>query len=236
MSNPNQPPGIDKVEGLVSGVSFIPKKDMLLIGSRSFKAQMQEEPEDKLVAAAQSGDLAAFNQLVNLYQQRVFNLAYRMLNESEAAADAAQDTFFQAYRALHQFRGGSFKSWLLRIASNICYDRLRVRTRRPTTSLDEMVAEAEKVGGSDLAILEDEDGDPVEHATRRELARELALALQSLPEDQRIAVILSDVQNLSYEEIGTITGASLGTVKSRISRGRLKVREYLHKNQGTFSQ
>lgn len=192
---------------------------------------MQEEPEDLVVAAAQRGELAAFNQLVTNHEQRVYNLAYRMLNDAEAAADATQDAFFQAYRALAQYRGGSFKSWLLRIASNICYDRLRSRNRRPTTSLDAMIEEAEKVGGTDLGLLEDPQSDPVDFATRRELARELAQALQSLPDEQRIVVILSDVQGMSYDEIVYITGASLGTVKSRISRGRLKIREYLHKSK-----
>ncbi|MDB5081046.1 MAG: polymerase subunit sigma-24 [Chloroflexi bacterium] len=192
---------------------------------------MQEEPEDFVVAAAQRGDLAAFNQLVTNHEQRVYNLTYRMLNDAEAAADATQDAFFQAYRALSQYRGGSFKSWLLRIASNICYDRLRSRNRRPTTSLDAMIEEAEKVGGTDLGLLEDPKSDPLDFATRRELARELAQALQSLPEEQRVVVILSDVQGMSYDEIVYITGASLGTVKSRISRGRLKIREYLHKSK-----
>lgn len=192
---------------------------------------MQEEAEDKLVAAAQRGDLTAFNQLVTTHEQRVYNLAYRMLNEAEAAADATQDAFLQAYRALAQYRGGSFKSWLLRITSNICYDRLRARNRRPSTSLEALIEDAEKVGGSDLALLEDPQGDPVDHATRRELARELAQALQSLPEEQRVVVVLSDVQGMSYEEIVQITGASLGTVKSRISRGRLKIREYLQKTK-----
>jgi RNA polymerase sigma factor (sigma-70 family) len=192
---------------------------------------MQEEPEDFVVAAAQRGDLAAFNQLVTNHEQRVYNLAYRMLNDAEAAADATQDAFFQAYRALAQYRGGSFKSWLLRIASNICYDRLRSRNRRPSTSLDAMIEEAEKVGGSDLGLLEDPQSDPLDFATRRELARELAQALQSLPDEQRVVVVLSDVQGMSYDEIVYITGASLGTVKSRISRGRLKIREYLHKSK-----
>jgi RNA polymerase sigma factor (sigma-70 family) len=192
---------------------------------------MQEEPEDFVVAAAQRGDLAAFNQLVTKHEQRVYNLTYRMLNDAEAAADATQDAFFQAYRALAQYRGGSFKSWLLRIASNICYDRLRSRNRRPSTSLDAMIEEAEKVGGSDLGLLEDPQSDPLDFATRRELARELAQALQSLPDEQRVVVVLSDVQGMSYDEIVYITGASLGTVKSRISRGRLKIREYLHKSK-----
>ncbi len=192
---------------------------------------MQEETEDIVVVAAQRGELAAFNQLVVWHEQRVYNLAYRMLNDAEAAADATQDAFWQAYRALAQYRGGSFKSWLLRIASNICYDRLRSRSRRPTSSLDALIADAEQVGGSDLALLEDPQGDPVDHATRRELARELAQALRSLPDEQRLAVVLSDVQGMSYDEIVAITGASLGTVKSRISRGRLKMRDYIQKNK-----
>ncbi|HEX2912610.1 MAG TPA: sigma-70 family RNA polymerase sigma factor [Chloroflexia bacterium] len=201
---------------------------------------MQEDSEDKIVSDAQRGDLPAFNLLVTKHEQRVYNLAYRMLNDAEAAADATQDAFFQAYRALGQYRGGSFKSWLLRIASNICYDRLRARQRRPTTSLEALIEDAEEVGGSDLALLEDPQGDPIDHATRRELARELASALQSLPEEQRLVVILSDVQGMSYDEIVYITGASLGTVKSRISRGRLKIREYLQKSRellpGDFRQ
>ena len=183
------------------------------------------------MVAAQSGELTAFNELVTRHEQRVYNLTYRMLNDAEAAADATQDAFFQAYRALNQYRGGSFKSWLLRIASNICYDRLRARQRRPTTSLDALIEEAEQTGGADLSLLEDHASDPLNHATRHELARELAEAIQSLPEEQRLVVILSDVQGLSYDEITFITGASLGTVKSRISRGRLKIREYLHKNK-----
>jgi RNA polymerase sigma factor (sigma-70 family) len=193
---------------------------------------MQEEQEsEKLVAAAQAGSLAAFNDLVKLYESRVYNLAYRMLGDNEAAADATQDAFFQAYRALGQYRGGSFRSWLLKIATNICYDRLRSRKRHPTDSLNRIVEDAEEFGGSDQGILEDPAGNLEEVALRRELARDLADALLSLPEEQRVVVILSDVQGLSYEEITAITGVGLGTVKSRISRGRLKIREYMQKNR-----
>jgi len=184
--------------------------------------------EEEMAAAAQQGDLSAFNQLVVFYEQRVFGLAYRMLGENEAAADATQDAFFQAYKALAQYRGGSFKSWLLRIASNICYDRLRTRQRRPTTSLDELMAEAEEIGGSSLALLEDVGSDPSEKALRQETLREVALALEALPPEQKLVIVLSDVQGLSYEEIVQITGMSLGTVKSRLSRGRTKLREFLN--------
>lgn len=193
--------------------------------------QDEQDLDNKLVAAAQKGDLTAFNQLVALYEGRVYNLTLRMLGESAAAEDATQDSFLQAYRALSQYRGGSFRSWLLRIATNICYDRLRSRKRHPTDSLNRLQEEAEEMGGSSLALLEDPQGDLEETALRRELARDLALALQSLPEEQRVVVVLSDVQGLSYEEIASITGVSLGTVKSRISRGRLKIREFIQKNK-----
>jgi RNA polymerase sigma factor (sigma-70 family) len=193
--------------------------------------QDEQDLDNKLVAAAQKGDLAAFNQLVTLYETRVYNLAFRMLGEVAAAEDAAQDSFLQAYRALAQYRGGSFRSWLLRIATNICYDRLRSPKRQPTDSLNRLMEDAEETGGSDQSLLEDPQGDLEETALRRELARDLAQALQNLPEEQRVVVVLSDVQGLSYEEIAIITGVSLGTVKSRISRGRLKIREFIQKNK-----
>jgi RNA polymerase sigma-70 factor, ECF subfamily len=183
--------------------------------------------DDRLALAAQQGDLDAFNRLVESYEQRVYNLALRMLGNSEAAADATQDAFFQAYKAINQYRGGSFKSWLLRIASNICYDRLRSNKRKPSVSLDEMQETAEETGGSLLAILEDPNADPQSHAARHELMRELNHALNQLPEQQRLIVVLADVQGLNYEEIAEIAGCSLGTVKSRLSRGRTKLREYL---------
>lgn len=190
---------------------------------------------DKLVTAAQKGSLDAFNELVTCYEQRVYNLAYRLLGDSEAAADATQDTFFQAYRALNQYRGGSFKSWLLRIASNLCYDQLRVKARKPSSSLEAMMEEAEENGSSALSYMEEEGSDPQDHALRREMLREVGHALQDLPYEQRLVVVLSDVQGLSYEEIVEITHASLGTVKSRLNRGRLKLREILQSKVGTFN-
>lgn len=188
----------------------------------------------RLILAAQQGDLDAFNDLVTFYEQRVYNLCYRLLGDSEAAADATQDAFLNAYRGLSQYRGGSFKSWLLRIASNLCYDQLRAKARRPASSLEAMLAEAEETGGAALAWMEDEGADPQEHAMRHEMLREVSAALQELPYDQRLVVVLSDVQGLSYEEIVQVTNCSLGTIKSRLSRGRLKLREILHKNRELF--
>jgi len=200
-------------------------------GPAEVEANVEIARQEKLVQSAQQGDLAAFNELVICYQQRVYNLSYRLLDDREAAADAAQDTFIHAYRALGQYRGGSFKSWLLRIATNLCYDQLRAKVRRPSTSLEAILEEAEESGGVALGYMEDSGSDPQDHAMRHEMVREVGLALQQLPYEQRLIVVLSDVQGLSYEEIVEVTNCSLGTVKSRLSRGRLKLREHLQKNR-----
>jgi len=183
--------------------------------------------EALIIEAAHKGDLEAFNQLIALYQQRVFSLSYHILGENEAAADATQDTFLQAYKAFNQFRGGSIKSWFFRIASNICYDRLRTRKRRQTSSLDQLIEEAEQSGNSSFPILEHTDSDPEKSVINKEFLRELTIGLNSLPIEQKMVVVLSDIQGMNYEEISKITGTSLGTVKSRLNRGRTKLREFL---------
>ncbi|MBU0493280.1 MAG: sigma-70 family RNA polymerase sigma factor [Chloroflexi bacterium] len=178
--------------------------------------------ESALIAASQKGDTAAFNQLVWAYQERAYNLAYRMLGHPDQAADATQDAFFSAYRAIKGFRGGSFRAWILRIVSNACYDQLRRKQRRPTTSLDALFT------ATDEYPLSPSIGDgPEEQVLRRELWETVGAGLQTLPPDQREAVILRDIQGLDYDEIAQVTQVSLGTVKSRISRGRARLRDYL---------
>ena len=198
----------------VSGIIVI----MILGENRS----AVEQEEQRLIEAGQQGDVAAFNQLVRLYESRVFNLCYRVLGDSDSAADAAQDTFLAAYRNLHRFRGGSFRSWILRIATNTCYDVLRVQKRRPTISLDTLL-EAEESHFEPP----DPGSSPDEIAQQREFQREIQHCLAQLPDDQRVVVILSDIQGMPYNEIAEITGATLGTVKSRLSRGRARLRELL---------
>jgi RNA polymerase sigma factor (sigma-70 family) len=185
--------------------------------------QGENSEELRLVAAAQRGDGESFNALVRLYETRVYNLCFRMLGDGESAADATQDSFLSAYRNLRSFRGGSFRSWLLRIATNTCYDVLRARKRRPTTSIDAAFDDPD----APAFDLPDPQESPDDAALRRELGAEIQIALQSLPEDQRAMVVLSDIQGLAYEEIAAITGTNLGTVKSRLSRGRARLREFL---------
>jgi RNA polymerase sigma-70 factor (ECF subfamily) len=181
-----------------------------------------------LLSQSQTGDLDAFNLLVERYQHRLYTLCFRMLGDADEAADAVQDSFLAAYRNIHRFRGGSFVAWVVRIATNKCYDRLRARGRSLHTSLDRS-----NPGADEPALqLADPREQPDERVLRQDLARQLQQLLQDLPADQRLAIILSDVQGYSYEEIGDITGVPLGTVKSRISRGRARLRGALHGAQG----
>ncbi|HWQ13292.1 MAG TPA: sigma-70 family RNA polymerase sigma factor [Roseiflexaceae bacterium] len=182
------------------------------------------DEELRLVEAARRGDLESFNALVRLYEGRVYNLCYRMLGDADSAADAAQDTFLSAYRNLRSFRGGSLRSWLLRIATNACYDALRARKRRPTVSLETASDDEDETSPLQVA---DPAESPDDFALRRELAGAIQRGLATLPEDQRAVLILSDIEGLSYEEIAQVTGANLGTIKSRLSRGRARLRDVL---------
>jgi len=180
-----------------------------------------EEEESSLIQRSRGGDVAAFNVLVERYQRGLYNLCLRMLGSAAAAEDATQDAFIAAFRRLASFRGGSFRAWLYRIAANTCYDELRRRRARPTLSLDATVAE----GG--LAEMAGRGPSPARQVERQETVAAIQRALDALPPDQRLAVILCDVQGMDYAEISAVTGAPLGTVKSRIARARLRLRDLL---------
>jgi RNA polymerase sigma-70 factor (ECF subfamily) len=187
------------------------------------ESRLEKEMDEKaLIAATQRGEVPAFNQLVLTYQSMVYNLAYRILGDADAAADASQDTFLSAFRAIKKFRGGSFKAWLLRIATNASYDQLRYKQRRPTSPLEALLVETDHPS----SFTDPAEG-PEDYALRQELGGAIQAGLNTLPPDQRVALVLSDVQGLSYQEIAEVTRASLGTVRSRLSRGRAKLRDYL---------
>lgn len=177
----------------------------------------------RLVEAAKRGDLPSFNALVVRHERPVYAVCFRMLRDQMAAEDATQDCFLKAWSSIGSFRGGLFRPWLLRIAANRCYDVIRAKGRRPVDSLDAMPFEIEPEWSSQSRG----DEHPEEHAVRRELSRHLEQALAALPDDQRLAVILSDIEGRSYEEIAEIMGAAVGTVKSRLSRARAKLHESL---------
>ncbi len=179
--------------------------------------------ETRVIKEAQKGSVAAFNQLVMAYQGTAYNVAYRVIGNGDAAADACQEAFLKAYQAIKQYRGGSFKSWLLRIVTNACYDQMRYKSRRPATSLDDMTENSDDpseklVNGSER---------PEESILRGELNDLIQVGINHLPEDQRLILVLSDVQGFSYQEIAEIAGQPLGTIKSRLSRGRQRLRDFL---------
>ena len=185
--------------------------------------------EDNLIAAAQQGDVDAFNQLVLNYQQMAYNVAYRVIGNQNAAEDATQEAFLKAYRALDQFRGGSFKSWLLRITTNCCYDILRHKQRRPSSPIDDLVENEEHT-----TLLQADEEEPDDYLERQQLGELIQAGIQTLPEDQRIVVVMSDIEGLSYSEIAEATNVALGTVKSRLSRARAKLRDYLMERRELF--
>ena len=184
--------------------------------------------EAALIKSAQRGDAHAFNTLVLAYQSQAYNVAYRIMGDTAPAADATQEAFLSAYKSIKTFRGGSFKSWILRTVTNACYDALRYNKRRPATSLDELGADGEDDdGGNFEEFIPSSDESPADAAERGELRDAIARAALALPPDQRVTFVLSDIQGMSYEEIAEITQTTLGTVKSRLSRARAKMRDYL---------
>ena len=178
--------------------------------------------EQAVIEAARRGDLPAFNQLVLHYQGLAYNVAYRIMGDPDSAADATQDGFIKAFKKLNQYRGGSFKAWMLRIVTNTCYDALRARKRRPTSALEREDEDPEHDGR-----LQDTAERPEDYVLRQELGRTIQMAIEKLPPDQRTALVLADIEGLDYQEIAEATGAALGTVKSRLSRARAKVRDIL---------
>jgi RNA polymerase sigma-70 factor (ECF subfamily) len=183
-----------------------------------------------LVARARSGDLAAFNALVETHQDCVYGLCLRILASTQAAEDVTQDAFLSAYRRIETFRGGVFRAWLLRIAANACTDELRRRGRRPQISLDQASADGFPIDRADGSE------SPEDSVLRGELSRHIQAGLMTLPIDQRAVVVFCDIQGLTYEEIAEALGVSLGTVKSRLSRGRARLREILLKQRELLPQ
>jgi RNA polymerase sigma-70 factor (ECF subfamily) len=175
-----------------------------------------------LIFSAARGDLDAFNQLVTRHERTVLNLCWRMLGTLHEAEDASQDTFIKAWTNAKSFKGGAVRPWLLRIATNTCYDILRSQGRKPTGSLDALDFESKSSWST-----QSDPVDPVRFAETGDLSRMLEAALAQIPDEQRLAVTLCDIQGLQLAEAAEVMDISLGTVKSRLFRGRAKLRDLL---------
>ena len=190
---------------------------------------MTEQQEQKWISAAQKGDQDAFESLVRLYEKRVFALTSRMCRNPEDAAEAAQEAFLAAWQGLPFFRGdASFSTWLYRLASNACVDLLRREGRH-------QAAAGPSLNDEELNLdVPDRAPGPQEAAERRELKEQIEAGLQALSPDHRQVLVLRELHQLSYDEIAETLELDLGTVKSRINRGRKQLRNFLLQS-GNFS-
>ena len=182
--------------------------------------------ESDLIHDAQRGDLEAFNRLVLTYQEIVFNTALRIMDDEDQAADATQNAFLSAFRAINSFRGGSFRAWLLRTVTNACYDEFRRKKRRPTTPLEPETEDGEEI--ETPRWLTDPAASPEEQLEKAELEHAIEHCLQALPTDFRTVVVLADIQGLDYAEVAEAIHRPVGTIRSRLARARLRLRECLN--------
>lgn len=183
--------------------------------------------ERGLIARASAGDPEAFNRLMERHERRMYAVALRMCANREDAQDCLQEAMLRVFRAIGGFKGeSSFSTWVYRITMNTCLDELRRKKNKQASSLDDLLDEGWAPA--------DERGSPEKQAVRAETARTLRRAIGELPEDMRAAVVLRDIEGYAYEEIARALEVNVGTVKSRISRGREKLREKLKQSPELF--
>ena len=178
-----------------------------------------------LILETQQGDLDSFNHLVLAYQDSLFNIALYILGDADLAADATQEAFISAFRNIKSYRGGSFKAWLMRIVTNACYDELRRHKRHPTLPYEPNYGDGEEI--ETPRWLADSSMSPEDKFEAAELEHAIQHCLDELPIDFRAVVVLVDIQGMNYREVAHAVRVPLGTVKSRLARARLRMRESL---------
>ncbi len=190
--------------------------------------------EQYLLKKAKAGDVAAFEELVESYQKKMFNLAYRIVGNPDDAADMVQEALIRIFRSIVKFKEqSSFSTWIYRITTNVCLDELRRRKSKKEFSLDQEIHGEE---GDMQRQIKSDDILPDAAAEREELRGVVNDAINSLPEDQRIVISLRDIQGLSYNEISQVLDCPEGTVKSRINRARNALKNILSDRRELFSE
>jgi RNA polymerase sigma-70 factor (ECF subfamily) len=187
--------------------------------------QYTSTPEKTLIRAAQRGDLEAFNQLILRYQNLLFGIALRLLNDEDVAADAVQEALISAFRRFHTFRGDSLRSWLARVVVNACYDEMRKQRRQHSIPLEQYNAEGDEIETSYWLV--DAQADPQVQYEASELEGAIQKSLNKLPTIYRLMLVLVDIEGLSYEEAAKAAHVPVGTVKSRLARARLQMQKSL---------
>jgi RNA polymerase sigma-70 factor (ECF subfamily) len=181
--------------------------------------------ETALIRAAQRGDLEAFNQLVLRYQNLLFGIALRLLNDEDVASDAVQEALISAFRRFHTFRGDSLRSWLARVVVNACYDQMRRKRRQHSVPLEQYNTDGDEIETSYWLV--DAQADPEVQFETSELEGAIQRSLNRLPDIYRIVLVLVDIEGLSYEEAALAAHIPVGTVKSRLARARLQMQKSL---------
>lgn len=194
----------------------------------------QSLQEADLVRRVQTGDDGAFDRLVELCSAQVYSLAYRLIGNNEDAQDLAQEAFVRVYQAIPRFRhDATFSTWLYRIVVNVCHDELARRRRRPSTMTE--LSGDDETSTQILDTMSAGGETPETLLLRRERQRALQHALLQLPEAYRMVVLLHDVQGLAYQEIAEVLHTGVGTVKSRLHRARLMLREKISNERELFA-
>ena len=185
--------------------------------------------ESRLIRRASEGDAEAFNSLMGLHERRMYAISLRMCGNAEDAQDCLQEAMLRIYRSISGFKAqSSFSTWVYRVTMNTCLDELRRRKNRQNTSLDGLLdAGWAPVDGGET---------PERHALRSEVRATLQAMIGELPEDMRTAVVLRDVQGFSYDDIARMLDTNVGTIKSRISRARERLRKKISSRSELFDR
>ncbi|MDK2918001.1 MAG: hypothetical protein PWQ37_734 [Candidatus Petromonas sp.] len=190
------------------------------------------DSEKILIERTKKGDIESFEKLIEKYQVTAFNVAYRMIGNKEDASDITQEALIKVFKSIRKFRGESgFSTWFFRIVTNTCIDMVRKESKITTYSIDKTI---ETEDGSYKREISDEKNIPEQMYEKKEQKERVQKAIGKLPGKYRIAIILRDIQDFSYEEISEILDCPLGTVKSRINRGRALLKEILQKDMELF--
>lgn len=192
--------------------------------------------ENKLIKKAQKGDADAFEKIISEYQNVVYSVAYRYADNAEDAADMSQEIFLKMFRNINTFQFKSkLSTWIYRVATNTCIDLVKkTKNGRNTYSIDDGYENSD--GETKFNEIADDSSQPDIAVENGEIRDVINMAISRLSDDYRLVIILRDIQGLSYDEISEIVGCSVGTVKSRISRGRKNLREILFEDRELFEK
>ena len=189
--------------------------------------------EEHLIIRCQNGDTEAFEELVTPYMGKMINVAHAILQDREGAYDAAQETFLKAFKYIKKFGGrSSFYTWLYRICVNVCMDAIQTRKRNATVDFVYRNKEGEEVDGMDQ--IPDDAPSPEQLVGAGETRRQIARAMNQLPDEYRTAIVLRELENMRYDDIAKVLKCPVGTVRSRINRARKRLQEILIENEKLF--